>query len=307
MSSARSHSWMSSLMRGNSPLKTTSPVTATDSEGSQTKLSPLEVAGPTYVTRASTPPRSSECVSSNATSATSSSSSARLLCVTTFAWPNAPLPPIWSRSPWVLMTYVTGRPPISSALSRTGSTSSVETIVSMIKVASLPTPMVLLDSARSPWTGPRATVTRSVTPSNRAGLSPPSGGVAMPVRLAPDHDGRCVAAGYHRAMPQPAVPASPFVGRDAELAALLACWEAVKGGEGPRAVALLAESGLGKTRLVQELYAALVQREQGGVGYWPSGLRRERDDLKVNPGLDECDLNAQLPFLWWALRLTNPG
>ncbi|HZX00266.1 MAG TPA: AAA family ATPase [Trueperaceae bacterium] len=108
-------------------------------------------------------------------------------------------------------------------------------------------------------------------------------------------------------MPRPAVPASPFVGRDAELAALLACWEAVKGGEGPRAVALLAESGLGKTRLVQELYAALVQREQGGVGYWPSGLRRERDDLKVNPGLDECDLNAQLPFLWWALRLTNPG
>lgn len=116
-----------------------------------------------------------------------------------------------------------------------------------------------------------------------------------------------MAAGYHREMPRPPVPSSPFVGRDAEVAALLASWDAVKAGDGPRAVALIAESGLGKTRLVQEFYAALVTREQGGAGYWPTGLSRERDDLRVNPDLEECDLDAQLPFLWWAIRLTNPG
>lgn len=97
------------------------------------------------------------------------------------------------------------------------------------------------------------------------------------------------------------------MGREDELASLLGSWEDVKAGAGPRAVAIVAEPGLGKTRLVQELYAALVEREQGGAGYWPRLLVRERDDLKVNPDLADCDLNAALPFLWWALRLSSPG
>src|SRR5690606_41690616 len=68
-----------------------------------------------------------------------------------------------------------------------------------------------------------------------------------------------------------------FTGRDAELERLLAHWESVRAGDGPRVVVLLAEPGLGKTRLAQELYARLVAREQGGApGYWPPDRKSTR-------------------------------
>ena len=99
-----------------------------------------------------------------------------------------------------------------------------------------------------------------------------------------------------------------FTGRDAELERLLAHWESVRAGDGPRVVVLLAEPGLGKTRLAQELYARLVAREQGGApGYWPPTLGEDGDNLRVNPPLEACDQGAPLPFLWWGLRLTDPG
>lgn len=49
-------------------------------------------------------------------------------------------------------------------------------------------------------------------------------------------------------------PAQPFVGRDAELDKLIRCWREAKDGQ-TRLALLLGDSGLGKTRLVQELYA----------------------------------------------------
>src|SRR5690606_29876084 len=66
-----------------------------------------------------------------------------------------------------------------------------------------------------------------------------------------------------------------FCGRDAELAALERAWDTVAHADAPepRVVALVAESGLGKTRIVQEFYRRLSVREQGEtLRYWPPSL-----------------------------------
>lgn len=102
----------------------------------------------------------------------------------------------------------------------------------------------------------------------------------------------------------------PFSGRAAQFERVQAAWQAVRSG-GPRAVVLLAESGLGKTRLVQEFYAWLVEREQGGASagsraYWPATLAQDANNLHVNPAAASCDTTADLPFLWWGIRLANP-
>ncbi len=46
-----------------------------------------------------------------------------------------------------------------------------------------------------------------------------------------------------------------FFGRQPELSLLQRAYEAVKRGEGPRWGVVLGDRGMGKTRLVQELYA----------------------------------------------------
>ena len=76
---------------------------------------------------------------------------------------------------------------------------------------------------------------------------------------------------------------------------------------GPRLVALVAESGLGKTRLVQELYRWLARSEDGGRGYWPPELATLDDNLQLNPDPAACDPTRPVPFLWWGIRLPDPG
>lgn len=98
----------------------------------------------------------------------------------------------------------------------------------------------------------------------------------------------------------------PFCGREEQLARLLSAWLEVKRGDGPQAVAILGESGFGKTRLVQEFYAELVRSEQDGAGgYWPPVLARDGNNLQINPPEASWDAAATLPFLWWGVRLTN--
>src|SRR5690606_13435304 len=74
---------------------------------------------------------------------------------------------------------------------------------------------------------------------------------------------------------------------------------------GPRTAVLLAESGLGKTRLAQEFYDRLVQTDQGPDGYWPLQLGAEGNNLLVNPPPASWNAAAHMPFLWWGVRLTD--
>jgi DNA-binding SARP family transcriptional activator len=61
-----------------------------------------------------------------------------------------------------------------------------------------------------------------------------------------------------------AVVGVPFVGREAELVSLVSSWRSARSGEGPRAVLVAGEPGIGKTRLVGEL-SALAQSEGARV------------------------------------------
>ena len=97
----------------------------------------------------------------------------------------------------------------------------------------------------------------------------------------------------------------PFCGREEQLDALMSCWHEIKAGTGPKAVVLLAESGLGKTRLAQEFYRRLVAAEQGPAGYWPQQLGEDGNNLLVSPTVTSIDSGAPMPFLWWGLRLAH--
>lgn len=99
------------------------------------------------------------------------------------------------------------------------------------------------------------------------------------------------------------VSEAPFCGRENELAALLAEWEAASTQRRARTVAVLGEPGLGKTRLVQAFFSALSAR--AGSGYWPAVLGRLGNNLQVNPDADPARSGAP-PFLWWGLRLVDP-
>lgn len=100
-----------------------------------------------------------------------------------------------------------------------------------------------------------------------------------------------------------------FVGRNRELAHLQAAYAEAREGK-PRVVALVSESGFGKTRLVQEFYNWLSTHHDlaGGEGYWPDHLLQKEDNLAVNPDLDQFKgEGSRMPFLWWAIRLSDPG
>ncbi len=101
---------------------------------------------------------------------------------------------------------------------------------------------------------------------------------------------------------------TPFCGRDRELAELSEVWRQVRAGHGPRIAVVLAEAGLGKTRLAQEFFRWLAAEESGGgPSYWPAELGEQgQQQLRVNPPEADWNTEAAMPFLWWGLRLVNP-
>jgi AAA ATPase domain len=103
-----------------------------------------------------------------------------------------------------------------------------------------------------------------------------------------------------------------FVARGEEMAWLQAAWREVKAGR-PRFLVLLADSGLGKTRLVQEFYRWLSRAEDPGTpecaeGYWPDAFTSETGSLDVNPAFpkDRTGPVPPIPWLWWGLRWVMP-
>ncbi len=103
---------------------------------------------------------------------------------------------------------------------------------------------------------------------------------------------------------------------------LVAGFDRVIAGEGPLAVSLEASLGLGKTRLVQELYHRLATTRQGTPAYWPPTLDwrvdavgqarpdvlQARKQVEPTPGW-VIPGGAELPWLWWGIscQLTHAG
>ncbi len=109
----------------------------------------------------------------------------------------------------------------------------------------------------------------------------------------------------------------PFQGEDrhALVERLLALYDEVDvEGAQPRWVALEAPSGWGKTRIVQELYAALVATRRGRPeapgAYWPADIvsdeAREGEDVHatrkvIHPRVVQREGGSLPPFLWWGI------
>jgi hypothetical protein len=101
-----------------------------------------------------------------------------------------------------------------------------------------------------------------------------------------------------------------FCGREAEMQVLTDTYRRVAiERAGPELVVIVAEAGLGKTRLVQELFGRLSTTfdRVGAAGYWPDELGQIENSLKINPAPADCNNTNPLPFLWWGLRLDDPG
>lgn len=97
-----------------------------------------------------------------------------------------------------------------------------------------------------------------------------------------------------------------FVGRENEMHALRKAWIKTLAGD-QQVVVLIAESRLGKTRIVQEFYHWLNQQYDLS-NYWPDSLPRDHDSLHVNPFFSEEHAGEkEPPWLWWGLRWLRPG
>ena len=107
-----------------------------------------------------------------------------------------------------------------------------------------------------------------------------------------------------------------FFGREQELQLLLRKYEEVATGQGPRLAVVLGDRGMGKTRLVQELYRKLLTLYDS-ENYWPDASLFAGNNLRVAPDLrDEAvkfhfnsfaAKDRPMPFLWWGFRLSDSG
>jgi len=80
----------------------------------------------------------------------------------------------------------------------------------------------------------------------------------------------------------------------------------VKGpGPKPHFVLLLADSGLGKTRIFHEFYhqISVEEKDSDRNGYWPDRLCEDFQAMRVNAAV--CNPARPIPWLWWGLRWTQ--
>ena len=93
-----------------------------------------------------------------------------------------------------------------------------------------------------------------------------------------------------------------FIGRNSDLLALTGAWEAMQGGN-PHFILLRGDSGIGKTRLIQEFFSWLSSRHDN-QHYWPDHLADSGKAMTLVPALPERPVSStpDLPWLWMAVR-----
>ncbi|MDP6889760.1 MAG: tetratricopeptide repeat protein, partial [Phycisphaerales bacterium] len=118
--------------------------------------------------------------------------------------------------------------------------------------------------------------------------------------------------------PRHQIALSKFFGREEELQWLRGHFEEVanvdedgKSRPGPRLAVIVADTGVGKSRIVQELYHQLTvssRWDPAECNYWPDAFQRPgRDSLRVNPEFPESHVPGGPPlFLWLGMRWEDP-
>ena len=103
-----------------------------------------------------------------------------------------------------------------------------------------------------------------------------------------------------------------FYGREDELAWLYGLFNHVAGTGVPRLAVIVAESGIGKTALVQALYRKLTTDPlwdgPSPGGFWPDEFQVSGNKLKANPDFPR-DYRPEAPpkFMWLGLAWQDPG
>ena len=111
----------------------------------------------------------------------------------------------------------------------------------------------------------------------------------------------------------PTAPIPGFHGRAEELAWLRGLWDACTARDattgrytgGPRMAVVVAESGIGKSRLVQALYQQLTidpAWDPPEVNYWPEAFNDQGVQLRVVPDMEGHVANGPPRFAWLGAR-----
>jgi hypothetical protein len=103
----------------------------------------------------------------------------------------------------------------------------------------------------------------------------------------------------------------PFLGRNAPLEELIGCFGRLTQAETPRTqvVSIIAPSGIGKSRLMQEFYNRLTvdsDWDPASFNYWPDAFQTPAQQLHVTPDMRGHVPRGPARFLWLATRWHNP-
>lgn len=99
-----------------------------------------------------------------------------------------------------------------------------------------------------------------------------------------------------------------LVDREPDVETLLLAYRAMQQASAPSCSVIIAESGVGKTRLAREMYIRLA-REDDKNGYWPQKFGGDLLTMDVVPDFTNHTTSevAQMPpFLWWSIRFNKP-
>lgn len=102
-----------------------------------------------------------------------------------------------------------------------------------------------------------------------------------------------------------------FIGRTEELTQIKTAWNEARKGQ-PQIINLIADTGVGKTRIVHAFYEWLntdeSQDDSGNAYYWPKVLGTGRQHV-ANPPLENFGSfdpkNNKIPWLWWGMYWTD--
>lgn len=100
---------------------------------------------------------------------------------------------------------------------------------------------------------------------------------------------------------------SCFYGREIEINLIINKWEKARNGI-PQIVNIIADTGVGKTRIVHEFYEWLLNDYEKTNGnakkYWPDSLGSTRQRT-VNPSFNSFGQieieNYKIPWIWWGM------
>lgn len=99
----------------------------------------------------------------------------------------------------------------------------------------------------------------------------------------------------------------PFFGREEELQLIWQRWRATTGSRGANAITFVAETGVGKSRIIQQFYQQLtVDQQWDPHHFWPDDFQTHATQLRVNPEFPaDYTAHGAPKFIWLGVRWSN--